>query len=405
MEVLYIEVAAFWSHVQRFRIQQDHTRYLDFDGSKISPPYNCILWWFSCHWVWTFAATTTNMVQPLLDLLGWKHATTGRKSVDFSDTMQVLGVAFHLQNFWNKQVTVANRPSRIQRSLEMLESYAAKGTVSAPEAATVHGLLNYASGFVVGRCLKPAARQFASLQSGSSDTELISRLCNDTCRIINRMRPREFRFLSSDRPAVIYTDCEYENGNGTWGAVVIIPQLGINAIHWGTIPPVLMEHWTSIGPQAENLSHWVGWGFVCEVFLSQWTFQFFSTVLRWQRGCTFLLDHRIQPFTVHVQHLSCSVLSRSRISFHFIVWKVASESNIADLPSRSKLKECQAISGGNLAGDIWLPETMILKVTRKWTSLHVGKKTGVTGDMTCWPETVTRHLTCVCAVSPPTQLR
>ena len=30
---------------------------------------------------------------------------------------------------------------------------------------------------------------------------------------------------------------------------------------------------------------------------------------------------------------------------------------------------------------------------------------GVTGDMTCWPETVTRHLTCVCAVSPPTQLR
>ena len=41
--------------------------------------------------------------------------------------------------------------------------------------------------------------------------------------------------LSSDRPAVIYTDGEYENGNGNWGAVVIIPQLGINAIHWGTL--------------------------------------------------------------------------------------------------------------------------------------------------------------------------
>ena len=92
------------------------------------------------------AATTTNVVQHLLDLLGWKHATTGKKSVDFSDTMQVLGVAFHLQNFWNKQVTVANRPSRIQRILEMLASCAAKGTVSAPEAATMHGLLNYAGG-------------------------------------------------------------------------------------------------------------------------------------------------------------------------------------------------------------------------------------------------------------------
>ena len=41
----------------------------------------------------------------------------------------------------------------------MLESYAAKDTVSAPEAATMHGLLNYAGGFVVGHCLKPAARQ------------------------------------------------------------------------------------------------------------------------------------------------------------------------------------------------------------------------------------------------------
>ena len=29
---------------------------------------------------------------------------------------------------------------------------------------------------------------------------------------------------------------------------------------------------------------------------SQWTFQFFSTVFRWQRGCTFLLPHRLQPF-------------------------------------------------------------------------------------------------------------
>ena len=94
----------------------------------------------------------------------------------------------------------------------MLESYAAKGTVSAPEAATMHGLLNYAGGFVVGRCLKPAARQFGNLQSGSSDAEFVSRLCNDTCRIIGQMRPREIRFLSSDRPAVIYTTARMRTG-------------------------------------------------------------------------------------------------------------------------------------------------------------------------------------------------
>ena len=311
------------------------------------------------------AATTTNVVQHLLDLLGWKHATTGKKSVDFSDTMQVLGVAFHLQNFWNKQVTVANRPSRIQRILEMLESYAAKGTVSAPEAATMHGLLNYAGGFVVGRCLKPAARQFASLQSGSSDTELISRLCNDTCRIINRMRPREIRFLSSDRPAVIYTDGAYENGNGTWGAVVIIPQLGINAIHWGTIPPVLMEHWTFIGLQQK----------ICQIELVAVLFvrYFYRNELS-NSSALYFVDNEAARFCLIKgsspalsMYNICRAVSLVEAEFPSASWyeRVASESNIADLPSGSKLKECQAISGGNLAGDICLPETMLLEVTRK----------------------------------------
>jgi hypothetical protein len=64
---------------------------------------------------------------------------------------------------------------------------------------------------------------------------------------------------------------------------------------------------------------------------------------------------------------SCRAVALVEAEFPSASWyeRVASESNIADLPSGSKLKECQAISGGNLAGDICLPETMLLEVTRK----------------------------------------
>ena len=96
----------------------------------------------------SLASTTTGIVQNLLDLLGWKHATTGKKSVDFGDQMQVLGVTYWLENFWNGSVTVANRQSRVNRILDMLAAYADKGSVSSSEAATMHGLLNYAGGFV-----------------------------------------------------------------------------------------------------------------------------------------------------------------------------------------------------------------------------------------------------------------
>lgn len=40
----------------------------------------------------------------------------------------------------------------------MLEAYSKRGMVSTSEATTMHGLLNYAGGFVVGPCLKPSSR-------------------------------------------------------------------------------------------------------------------------------------------------------------------------------------------------------------------------------------------------------
>ena len=305
------------------------------------------------------------MVQHLLDLLGWKHATTGKKSVDFSGTMQVLGVSFHLEDFWDKQITVANRPSRVQRILEMLASYSNKGTISTTEAATMHGLLNYAGGLVVGRCLKPAARQFGNMQGGSTDAAFISRLCRDTGEIINRMRPRQIRYLSNDLPAVIYTDGALETEQGTWGAVVMIPQLGINTIHWGVVDADLMRHWTSLGLQQK----------ICQIeLLAVLLVKHFYRRELANASVLFLVDNEAARYCLIkgsspslTMYNLCRAVSHIEAEHPSASWyeRVASESNIADLPSRFKLKECQQITGGSLAGDILLPQEIIAEITNR----------------------------------------
>ena len=61
------------------------------------------------------------------------------------------------------------------------------------------------------------------------------------------MQPRVIRSFQASHSAIIYTDGAYEDGVGTWGAVVFIPTLGVNTIHWGTVSTDIMDHWRSKG--------------------------------------------------------------------------------------------------------------------------------------------------------------
>lgn len=61
------------------------------------------------------------------------------------------------------------------------------------------------------------------------------------------MQSRTLKLLSDDHPAIAYTDGAYEDGVGISGGVVIIPCLGIRAMHWGKVPGVAIEEWKSVG--------------------------------------------------------------------------------------------------------------------------------------------------------------
>ena len=312
----------------------------------------------------SLASTTTGFVQNLLDLLGWKHATTGKKSVDFGDQMQVLGVTYWLEHFWNGIVTVANRQSRVNRILDMLTAYAAKGSVSSSEAATMHGLLNYAGGFVVGRCLKPAARYFANVTSGSSDSEKVSKICADTMGLLRAMQPRIVRSLSNCRPAVIYTDGAYEDKAGTWGAVVFIPDFGINTKYWGAVQSELLEHWRSTG-----ISQLISQIELFVVLLVKFEYGLKLS----NKSAIYFIDNEAARYSLikgaspsDTMYSVCKCISHLDAKHPTADWyeRVPSASNISDLPSRQKQTDCKEITNGLLAGDIALPDDLLQMILK-----------------------------------------
>ena len=178
------------------------------------------------------------------------------------------------------------------------------------------------------------------------------------------MQPREIRFLNGDRPAVVYTDVAFESDIGSWGAVVIIPRLGINAIHWGRVHNDLMKHWTALGLQQKS----------CQIeLLAVLLVRYFYRTELANSSAIYFIDNEAARYSLikgSSPSLSmyniCRMVSRLEAEHPSASWyeRVPSASNIADLPSRFKFEECQRITKGDLAGDILLPHEMALELTK-----------------------------------------
>lgn len=317
------------------------------------------------------AEATTGVVQTILDLLGWKHATTGKKSVGFSLGMQVLGVSFDLSYFWQSEVRIANRHSRVERILAILRGFVERQCILPGEAATMHGLLNYAGGFVIGRSLKPAARYFSSLVSGSTDAKMITRICRDTQHLLMSMQPRVIKHLSDNRPAIVYTDGAFESDVGTWGAVVIIPSLSVRAVHWGYIPEAAMKHWrqqglTQLICQIELLAVLlVRYGYRKSLANSSVIYFVDNEAARHS-----LIKGSSPSLTMYNITFAVSFIDTLHPSTSWYE-RVPSASNCADLPSRLKQLECSNLISGTLEGDIVLSQQIMDVVLGQKDTCHL----------------------------------
>ena len=307
-------------------------------------------------------ATLGNMAaENLLDLLGWKYAKEGSKALAFKSNFNLLGAQLNLEQLHTGQITVGNKPSRISKLKELLLGMEKRRRITRPEAQSMHGLLNYASGFFLGNSLKTASRAFSNLISGARTAEgdEVVKLCEFTTRMLDLLQPRSWNCWGDDRPILVFTDGAFEDPEGTWGAVIFDPSSDTTSTFAGRVSETLMDGWKKLA----------GEQIICQIEAYAVLLVRHHFKLQWKnRKAIFFVDNEAARFSL-IKGSSPSP-SMQFIAYHFhqidcssplMVWieRVPSASNVADLPSRGKWQEAVDMVGGSFEGDIHLPKDLI----------------------------------------------
>ena len=110
----------------------------------------------------------TQSVQHLLEALGWLYAKDPSKDKPFSEEFDVVGVHINTSSLHGGVFTLANKPSRVDTVIELINDIKKLGNVDKKKAQVIHGLLNCMASFVMGHSVRLACRVFASAISAGN---------------------------------------------------------------------------------------------------------------------------------------------------------------------------------------------------------------------------------------------
>jgi hypothetical protein len=115
----------------------------------------------------------------------------GKKAVGFSAEPIALGVQYHLQELWSGQLTVSNKPGRVERILDLIEQLKTEGRRATKTAASLAGLMNFAGGFVLGHQFKLGTNALNDwvYRRGVSEVEA-QQVCNYLETVAKSVTPR-----------------------------------------------------------------------------------------------------------------------------------------------------------------------------------------------------------------------
>ena len=190
----------------------------------------------------------------------------------------------------------------MKRLLEIFRNWSRGEGAKKASFASVHGMLNFASGFVLGGSLKPLCKVVSELMEGTPTRMTMMEVCDLAAVLIPAVQPRSINFSGNECRFLIYTDGAYENGHGTWGALIWDKRRTAPLMFWGAVPPDLLEFW---------VKH-AGTQVICEIelfahLLVRWALRF---DLQDELGISFIdndaarvLTHKVhQPVAVHEKH-------------------------------------------------------------------------------------------------------
>ena len=303
------------------------------------------------------------MFSKFLSILGWHHATTGKKGLSFSEVFDVLGATVDLKNISTGVLEVRNKEGRLERIVRLIHESKSSFPPRRHNMQVIAGLLQYATGNSLGVTLRLCSRACSSMAAGkrppSSDD--YKRLCDWMCRIISSVQPRIIKVALKVKPIVVFKDASWDGEIARWGFVVADPNDATKLVFGGIIPDQLVQHWI----------RQVGQQIICEA-------EIFAAVLgRWYlskhyNNCRsiFWIDNDAARLAL-IKSVSTSVpmlcMAQTFHSFseadniHCWFERVASESNIADLPSRQQEDEASTLIGGKVV-NLDIPPTLLDKL-------------------------------------------
>ncbi|CAJ1378275.1 unnamed protein product, partial [Effrenium voratum] len=196
------------------------------------------------------AGSARETMEGLLEELGWRFAKEGKKAKPYCDSFEVLGVVCSLRG---TSVSLANKPSRVEAIVANSEAWVRSGWISPGEAASMHGVLNFAKGHFQGRALEPAAKFLSQIAAGGckeADRELLPEVVSYLHAVVRGSRPREFGIHDDCRPMLVFTDGAFEpDAEQKYGAGAVLwdtaSQRGSS--HSVVVPPDLVAAWQSAG--------------------------------------------------------------------------------------------------------------------------------------------------------------
>ena len=289
----------------------------------------------------------------LLAILGWTFAKEGKKFVPFGASVIFLGVSLDLTRIWEGQIQVANKPGRLARIAELLKPIIAGEPVTKSQLASLHGLINFAGGYVLGFELKPTARMLSRALSGpfQGNTPALREACSLAFDILRMSKPR-ICLATVLPPIVLYSDGAFEKGVGAWGSVVVDRVTNQRWIFSGAVPEDLIQLWhEGAGEQV-----------ICEIEAYALAITLFGlrgfltgrSVIAFidNDPCRVGLIKRYSPSLPMMGLIALVSLLEGSLATTLWYERVPSKSNPADLPSRMLSQEACSRFEAELKGDI-----------------------------------------------------
>ena len=249
-------------------------------------------------------------------------------------------------------LTVSNKPGRLEKISEMLRAIVRGGDVTKAHVASLHGLINFAGGYILGYELKPTARLLSKALSGPflGNTPALREACALALDVISLSKPRVCHAAVLP-PVVIYTDGAFEDDVGTWGVLVVDSHSGSRWLFGGRVPQCLIQHWhASAGDQV-----------ICEVEAYALVMTLFG--LRGfleRRSVLAFIDNdpcrqgfvkRYSPSMPMMSLIALSSLLEGALNTSLWYERVPSQSSPSDLPSRAK-RFAAAVKGDIACADV-----------------------------------------------------